>query len=991
MPPGSFVGRYLIIEEVGRGGMGIVQRAYDPKLQREVALKLVRTDAEDEAARARLVREARAMARVNHPNVVGVYDVEVVDTSVGDVVLVMEYVRGKTLRAWLSETERSVPEILEQFVAAGRGLAAAHAEGLLHRDFKLGNVLVGADGRTRVSDFGLARTGTTRTGSGSASPSPEAPPQSPTALNQRSDPQELDPLTARGVVMGTPVYMAPEQADARPVDARADQFAFCVALWRALTKEWPFEGRGYPLQVAKLEGAGRWPSTAPRIPRHVERAIRRGLSPHIAERWPAMDALLAELTRDPRARRWALAIIGIASLAVVGVGSWRQIERAQHAVACQAEGDAIAEDWNDERASVIGQRFDALGIPYAVDTWDRARAELDRHAEEWAQLQTQACEGSGPIATLEPAAARTARACLADRRHELSALVEQLMDPDLAAAERVVSATTDLERPASCVDPKWLRTRPAAGDDGSRSPRSAQWRRRLAESSALLATGKARPALDVAEEVRDRATEAEEGTTIARANLAIASAQRALGAFEEARSAAEAAFHGAGAEHADALALDAARMLASIVGGDLADHDEALLWCRIAATLTRRLELEDGLAMATLLDVRGGLLQDKAKHADAGKDLLRALEIRERELGPNHPRVAATLNNLGRLRYAEGDYDAAVSRLKRSIQIREDAYGPEHPDLVSTLGNLATAHVATGQFGPAMRGQERILRIRLAALGSEHPDVATSWSSIGVVHKLRGEREQAEQMHRKALELRERVLPPNHPDTAASLVNLGNVLMERGELEESARLQARAVEMLETTLGPEHPDLGSALVNLANIDFTRGRYEAAGKGYARALAILEQAVGPDHPTVSLTLNNLGNVRHLLGDLDTAARLHRRALAIQETALGTAHPRVGYSLARLADVELARERLDEAKVLAERALSLGQERNAAAHEIAEARYLLAQALWKDDAARAAELASQAIAGYDEAFGDDEASPADARAEVRQWLREHPRTP
>jgi serine/threonine protein kinase len=237
------VGRYLVIGEIGRGAMGFVLRAYDPKLQREVALKRVRTGLLGDEARVRLIREARAMARLNHPNVVAVYDVELAENA--GVVLVMEYVPGTTLRQWLlRDPAPSVLQIIESFVAAGRGLAAAHTEGLLHRDFKLDNVLVGTDGRVRVTDFGLARVTADRGADES------------TGRRSHDDGDDAE-LTAAGTVMGTPAYMAPEQHEGRELDARADQFGFCVALWRALTRKWPFEGRGNELPEAKLAGPPR--------------------------------------------------------------------------------------------------------------------------------------------------------------------------------------------------------------------------------------------------------------------------------------------------------------------------------------------------------------------------------------------------------------------------------------------------------------------------------------------------------------------------------------------------------------------------------------------------------------------------------------------------------------------------------------------------------------------------------------------------------------
>ncbi|HET6584205.1 MAG TPA: serine/threonine-protein kinase, partial [Nannocystaceae bacterium] len=282
--PGTLLGRYVVLEVVGRGGMGTVVRAYDPRLRREVAVKRLRPRASPEQAEARLVREARAMAQLNHPNVVAVYDVEAVPWGV---LVAMEYVRGPTLREWLREP-RSRREILEAFRQAGAGLAAAHAAGLVHRDFKPANVLMEESpdsrgvGRVRVTDFGLAR--------GIHAGEPAVSLDSGEDALDAVDPSG-DELTAAGLVLGTPVYMAPEQHAGETAGPAADQYAFCVALWEALAGARPFEAEDHEaLARAKAQGPPPWPR--PReVPARISQAIRRGLAPDPGERFPTMAEL----------------------------------------------------------------------------------------------------------------------------------------------------------------------------------------------------------------------------------------------------------------------------------------------------------------------------------------------------------------------------------------------------------------------------------------------------------------------------------------------------------------------------------------------------------------------------------------------------------------------------------------------------------------------------------------------------------------------------
>jgi serine/threonine-protein kinase len=286
--------------------MGVVYAAEDPRLGRKVALKLLHPALAEvaEEQQQRLLREAQAMARLSHPNVLPVFDL---GTEGRQVFLAMEFIEGPTLAAWLKQRERTWREILGIFLEAGRGLAAAHQAGLVHRDFKPTNVLVGADGRPRVTDFGLVRVAATL-----EEGQPQASPRSAEST-----------LTQTGTVAGTPAYMSPEQLAGRPVDARGDQFSFCVALYEALHGVRPFAADAPPEHRWML----RRPDRSPRVPGYVRAVLARGLALEPAERFPSMDALLAALTRPPTLRRrWvALGLAGSLALAGMGVGIFRAV------------------------------------------------------------------------------------------------------------------------------------------------------------------------------------------------------------------------------------------------------------------------------------------------------------------------------------------------------------------------------------------------------------------------------------------------------------------------------------------------------------------------------------------------------------------------------------------------------------------------------------------------------------------------------------------
>ncbi|HEU0032173.1 MAG TPA: protein kinase [Kofleriaceae bacterium] len=311
--PGSKIGRFVVEGELGAGGMGVVYAARDRELDRRVALKVLRArTADDEAQRLRLLREGQAMARVTHPNVITVHEVGIEGRLV---FLAQELLDGGTLGSWLTKP-RTVPEIVNMFVAAGRGLAAAHAAGLVHRDFKPDNVLLGKDGRVRVADFGLARA--------LALPGEPAYETRVDALGETAAMQNpMAPLTRTGAVMGTPLYMAPEQHEGHPADARSDQFSFCVALYHGLYGEPPFAGKTtVALADAVLNGRIEPPPKGKAVPARLRKILLRGLAVNPADRYPSMDALLAELARQPaRTLRRGLVIAGLAAViagAVVG-------------------------------------------------------------------------------------------------------------------------------------------------------------------------------------------------------------------------------------------------------------------------------------------------------------------------------------------------------------------------------------------------------------------------------------------------------------------------------------------------------------------------------------------------------------------------------------------------------------------------------------------------------------------------------------------------
>jgi len=377
------IGRFEVIESIGAGGMGVVYRARDPRLGREVALKLLHPEIlGGEIERARLLREAQALAQLSHPNVVQLYEVGEHDEGL---FLAMEYVPGQSLRRWQASGAHGWRELVSIYIQAGQGLAAAHDADLVHRDFKPDNCIIDGQGRVRVLDFGLVRAGAEEyitikdSGVGDASSS--------------LDPKIHDPrdrLTDARTILGTLVYMPPEQLHGRIVDARADQFSFCVALYEALHGERPYAGETFAeLESAYARGESRSLPKSSRVPKRVRDVLRRGFAVDSQERWSSMHALLDELERlvAPKTRPWlALGVMG--GMVAIGVGLARDPGEEDRCVGSRAE---LEEVWNEGRKQAVKASILATELSYASGVWERVEPALEKYADAWvAQLSRTA-------------------------------------------------------------------------------------------------------------------------------------------------------------------------------------------------------------------------------------------------------------------------------------------------------------------------------------------------------------------------------------------------------------------------------------------------------------------------------------------------------------------------------------------------------------------------------------------------------------------------
>jgi serine/threonine protein kinase len=458
--PGELFGdTYRIVRRLGAGGMGVVYLARDLTLQREVAVKVHHARFGTE----RLYREALAMAQLAHPNVVAVHGVGQVD---GRFYIAMEYVPGDNFAGWRAAAPRSWRAVLDVMLGVGEGLAAAHAAGFVHRDVKPPNILVGDDGRPRVGDFGLVRV-TSDGGRGddhddapglddahAAAVAETLAPPGRAVSGATPNPEALGrELTAIGTTLGTPAYMAPEQLAGRAVDARADQFAFCVVLYEALYGERPWPGK----HVAALreEIAATPPRTPTRagVPAWLWPALRRGLARTPAERYPDLAALLAVLRRPPRRGRAVAAVA--AALALAAIGAALVIRSPDGPPSCDVAGAPAAAAWGPTPSSKVVANYVRLDPQAGPDAAHALSAGLDAWSARWQRAAVTSCD-SIAAGRWTAAISKASRACLRDGLAALRARVAQ------ATSAPPVRAEVDLPDPDACGDPARLIGQPPA-------------------------------------------------------------------------------------------------------------------------------------------------------------------------------------------------------------------------------------------------------------------------------------------------------------------------------------------------------------------------------------------------------------------------------------------------------------------------------------------------------------------------------------------------
>jgi serine/threonine protein kinase/tetratricopeptide (TPR) repeat protein len=747
--------------------MGEVYAAYDPELDRKVALKVLRANAsagvDRGEAQSRILREAQALAQLADPNVVAVYDV---GTYRERVFIAMEFVDGTTLSFWRQARKRSWREVVEVYVAAGRGLAAAHRRGLVHRDFKPENVMLRHDGQVRVMDFGLARSerqpvpSPSLVGLAPARMPPEpqevdwdtvtrnlTPPTAPPPAVEASPSALLSPLTQVGAMMGTPAYMAPEQFAGAVADAKSDQFSFCVAFYEALYDERPFAGKN----LGELEAhvaAGRVRPAPPqaRVPGWLRKVLLQGLRASRDERHASMEALLSSLERGPRRRRRLATAAGVSLIvALLGVGFGQSVRHQQRQ--CSGGAERLAGIWEPpargQTASELTPRkegirlaFTRTGRRYAAEAFTLVQGALDRYVTAWTDMHRDACEATHVRGEQSSEVLDLRMLCLQDRLNEVRALTSVLADANRDVVGKSIEAAQSLRPIQGCADIAALRAVVRPPEDPVLRATVANLRASLAEVKARREAGKWSDAARALDVVIDQARGTGYGPVIAEALLESGQLATLQGdsatserRWEEATWAAEAAGD-------DEVALFSTAELVYAAGYERGRIEDAERWAHFADAILTRLGGGHEQAAGWLANNRALVYEREGKLDRALASALDAVALKTRAFGHEHFDVAISEGNVGEILRLLGRFDEALARNDVALSILRATVVPDHALVAFALRDRAEILMAKGRYEEGKAAAEKALEISSHGLGSEHPMV--TFARVSLAESLLG-------------------------------------------------------------------------------------------------------------------------------------------------------------------------------------------------------------------------------------------------------------
>jgi serine/threonine protein kinase/tetratricopeptide (TPR) repeat protein len=794
---GESVGRYVVLGLVGKGGMGEVYAAYDPELDRKIALKILFVKSEAgmtvSEGHARLLREAQAIAKLSHPNVVVVFDVGTFERSV---FMAMEFVDGHTLGWWLAAQQRPWKEVLKHFIAAGRGLADAHAVGIIHRDFKPENVMLGHDGKVRVMDFGLARqlNGVPDTSGVRPLPSPPATFAPSAVASDAPDVTLDDPdtrvlatgpgdnglakmdslttpgganryseITQAGALLGTPAYMAPEQLRGKPADAKSDQFAFCVALYEGLYGCRPFPGTSlHELTRAVVKGEVTPPPATSKVPHRLFKILKRGLKANPAERWESLVALLDALENDPsaRRRRWALtaAAVVLPVAASVAIATTRA-----PAVRCNGGEQHTGSFWGataSGRANreKLRRAFLATGKSYAAQTFQAVADTLDKFTSSWGVMYRDACEATHVRGEQSAETMDLRMACLNERVSEAEALTSILAQPTEEVLKNAVPAAESLLNLGRCSDIPGLKAVVKPPADPAVRKEVDRLRKDVAAARAAMNAGSSSELARQVASLEPQVARVNYAPLVGATSFLRASLLFLRGDIKGSLKEGEASLWAAESSRDDTTAAEALQMLIYNLVYGVGDEEQVARWIHFYEAVVQRMNAPP-LQKAWLAGSKALGAKLRGDFAQATKFEREALTIKSQVLGGDDIDVAGSWGNLAESLLSSREPSEALEANTKALEILTRRLGGSHPSVALHENNRGEILLALGRPQEAAVSFQKALSIFATELGEGHVFMAYSRYGLGVAYLRQGEPVRAIAELEKALTIRLKAEP----------------------------------------------------------------------------------------------------------------------------------------------------------------------------------------------------------------------------------------
>ncbi len=927
-PPGKFLGRYVVLYRVGSGGMGVVYAAYDPELDRKVAVKVMRrlgSDAEvSELARA----EAQAMARLTHANVVTVHDV---GAEQGHLFIAMEFVAGRTLKEWLREEAPDWQQVVDKFVQAGHGLAAAHRAGLVHRDFKPSNVMLSQDGGVKVLDFGLAQL-----------------------PRQKSD----DSSAERRPLIGTRAYLPPERLLGEESQGSSDQFSFCAALWQALYGELPFAVDDPDIYLEQIGRGQPQESSGKSIPGWLKQALLRGLKLQPEDRYPDLETLLQDISPEGRRSRWRRrqGLLAGGLVAVLLPFVWFSGPGGEDPP-CGPFDHHLQGVWDAPRKQTIHDAFLSTGVSFAEAAWRSTSQILDDYGEAWLDQRREACEATHLRQEQSPVLLDQRMACL-DRQFEpFRALSDALAQANATTVIDAVRTASALDGLAACRDGALLSRQPLLPEDPELR-REIEEIRLVAESQ--LARQRFHRPVDL--DLLRRTTASAEATGYA---PILARTLYALGWIEGRRGLRdEAVRHLVRAAQMARLAADPdleIRSFAALIkleSSPPADFERAEMWLSFAKAQSASLE-SDHPELAWEVAEAAGWLAFAQQTPEAAVHWGRALELAEQVWGPDSPRVAAVLSNLSLL----GTVDSE-SYLRRAIYLIESWYGADHPALARPLSKLAAFEASRGRYREAITLVRRALAVLDSDTTTRAPERAYPMTLLAQLYTATDRPQLAIEVLQQAQNQLDGQGPGAAPQPEAPTV--GDVSV--GDAVDGDRFAELRLSLI---LAKSRAEL-----LLDDLDSAERTLTAAGPLLQRD----RSAAAPTHRLQALSLRASLLTRR--GKVAQGLALHEELVSrLQEASVDGGDGAVW--LLEAAESMLAANHPERSLDMVQRALLLTRAENDP-RRAARGHFIAARCLWPEAPVIAHSRAEQALG----LLTGDEIPRRRLRRDIEQWLVEHP---